>query len=200
VAGFRAPVPKGVVKFSLAGVRTGPFQLIERAAILGVPTALILGDHALAVERFDRPQDGRRVHIEDMAQIRGAVGDQNDTRGNSETVLRMIQRFSSDWRGDVLEGFRRLVVDVLLGNGDETLALPFAGVRKFSGLSLHQFDRVAAFLRLDPAWIRIEVKTTVRRALDTWPAAMAELPLSAADRDRLVRRWATVTLVAEARA
>lgn len=283
VAGFRAPVPRGVVKFSLAGVqlkfttslrkdkfaaparagegryivkldsekyprlpqaefvgmtlaglagvRTAPFRLIDRAAIADVPAELIVGDHALAVERFDRPADGRRLHIEDMAQILGAVGDQKYTKGNSETILRIIQRFSTDWRADVLEGFRRLAVDVLLGNGDnhlknwsfifpapgeirlspaydivptalygdDTLALPFAGVRRFSSLSLHQFDRAAGFLRLDPAWIRREVKTAVQRALDTWPAALADLPLSAADRDRLIARWADLTLVVETR-
>lgn len=283
VAGFRAPVPKGFVKFSLAGVqlkfttslrkdrftaparagegryilkldsekhprlpqaefsgmtlaglagvRTAPFRLIERAAIADVPAELIVGDHALAVERFDRLEDGRRTHIEDMAQILGAVGDQKYTKGNSETVLRMIQRFSTDWRDDVVEGVRRLVVDVMLGNGDNhlknwsfifpapgqvrlspaydivptvlygdtTLALPFAGVQRFSSLSLHQFDRVASYLRLDPAWIRREVKTTVQRALDTWPAAMADLPLSAADRDRLVGRWRDLTLVEQTR-
>ncbi|AZS19198.1 type II toxin-antitoxin system HipA family toxin [Caulobacter sp. FWC26] len=284
VAGFRAPVPKGFVKFSLAGVqlkftsslrkdkfaaparagegryivkldsekyprlpqaefagmtlaslagvRTAPFSLIDRAAIADVPANLIVGDHALAVERFDRPGEGRRIHIEDMAQILGAAGDQKYTKGNSEMILRMIQRFSTDWRDDVLQGFRRLVVDVMLGNGDNhlknwsfifpepgqvrlspaydivptvlygdtTLALPFAGIRRFSRLSLHQFDRAASYLRLDPAWIRKEVKMTVQRALDLWPAALADLPLDPADRDRLIGRWANLTLVAEARA
>ncbi|USQ94418.1 type II toxin-antitoxin system HipA family toxin [Caulobacter sp. RL271] len=283
VAGFKAPVPKGFVKFSLAGVqlkftatlrkdkfaaparagdgryivkldnekypclpqaeftgmslarlagvRTAPFELISTQAIAGVPDDLIVGDHALAVERFDRPGEGRRRHIEDMAQILGAVGDQKYVKGNSETILNIIARFSTDWRDDVLEALRRLVVDVLLGNGDNhlknwsfifpepgeirlspaydivptvlygdrTLALEFSGIQKFESISLHQFDRVASFLRLDPAWIRREAKATVERALDTWPAALADLPLTDQQRWFLIGRWEDLTLVGETR-
>ncbi len=174
VAGFKAAVPQGVVKFSLAGVqlkfaaaghgkrftaparagdgryilklastrypglpeaefsamtlarslgvKTANCQLIDKDQIADIPERLLEGDTALAVERFDRrPDTEGRVHIEDAAQILGAVGDQKYTRGNSETVLHMIQRFSTDWREDVLEGMRRLVVDVLLGNADNHL-------------------------------------------------------------------------------
>lgn len=39
----------------------------------------------------------------------------------TETILNMIRRFSTDWRADVLEGLRRVVADVLLGNGDNNL-------------------------------------------------------------------------------
>lgn len=173
VAGFKAPLPQGVVKFSLAGVqlkfmanaqedrltapaRAGEGRLILKlatqaypdlpeaeysamrlAALLGVRTAhcrlaptdriegvpreFLTGAHALVVERFDRAADGGRVHIEDAGQILQAWGERKYTRGNTETVLRMISRFSSDWRGDVMEGFRRIVADVLLGNGDNHL-------------------------------------------------------------------------------
>ncbi len=38
-----------------------------------------------------------------------------------ETMLNMIKRFSTDWRADALEGFRRMVADVLIGNGDNHL-------------------------------------------------------------------------------
>lgn len=174
VAGFRAPVPEGVVKFSLAGVqlklavveddkkitlparsgegrylvklasdrypmlpeaeyagmslaasigvRTARFRLIASESVQDLPPALIHGPNALLVERFDRPLGGGRVHIEDMAQILGAsLPDQKYTKGNSETILNMIRRFSTDWRDDVMEGFRRIVADVLIGNGDSHL-------------------------------------------------------------------------------
>lgn len=283
VAGFRAPVPKGFVKFSLAGVQlkftsslrtdkfaaparagegryilkldsekysglpeaeftgmtlarlagvdTAPVQLIAKLAIADIPPELLHGEHALAVERFDRTADGRRVHIEDMAQILGAVGDQKYFKGNSETILRMIQRFSTDWRGDVLEAVRRLVVDVLLGNGDnhlknwsfvfpapgeirlspaydivptvlwgdDTLGLRFAGVQRFASISLHQFERAAAFLKLDPALVRREAITTVERVQDTWPAALSDLPLTPGACRLLLDRWPGLTLVSEVR-
>jgi len=38
-----------------------------------------------------------------------------------ETILNMIRRFSTDWRADVMEGLRRIVADVLIGNGDNHL-------------------------------------------------------------------------------
>lgn len=172
VRGFKAPLPTGAVKFSLAGVqlkfvvaaegerltvparsgegsqilklasarhpqlpeaehtamtlagligvRTAACRLTPISAIEGVPTELLVGETALVVDRFDRV-DGQRVHMEDAGQILGAWGDRKYTVGNTETVLRMVARFSSDWRDDILEGFRRVVADVLLGNGDNHL-------------------------------------------------------------------------------
>jgi serine/threonine-protein kinase HipA len=39
----------------------------------------------------------------------------------TETVLNMVSRFSTDRRADVIEAVRRVVADVLLGNGDNHL-------------------------------------------------------------------------------
>ena len=174
VDGRRAPVPEGIVKFSLAGVqlkfnaiaagdrltmpgrsgegriilkaptrhypqlpeaeftamrlcqaigiRTAEVRLAPVSAIDGVPAEFMeAGDYALAVDRFDRPAGNGRIHMEDAAQIIGAVGERKYTMANSETVLNMIRRFSTDWREDVLEGMRRLAADVLIGNGDNHL-------------------------------------------------------------------------------
>jgi serine/threonine-protein kinase HipA len=189
VAGFKAPLPQGVVKFSLAGVqlkfmanadndrltaparagdgrlilklasdrlpglpeaeyaamrlaaalgvRTAPCRLAPTDAIEGIPGEFLAGGAALVVERFDRPAPGGRRHMEDAGQILGAWGERKYTQGNTETVLRMIKRFSSDWRDDVMEGFRRVVADVLLGNGDNHLknwsfVFPEAGVTRLS--------------------------------------------------------------------
>jgi len=173
VAGVRAPVPEGVVKFSLAGVQlkfnvvdqgdrltmpgrsgegriilkapsaayqglpeaeyaamtlcraaginTATVRLIPVAAIEGIPEVFLeAGEYALAVDRFDRTGGGR-VHIEDAAQILGAVGDRKYTMANTDTVLNMIRRFSVNRRNDVLEGLRRVAADILIGNGDNHL-------------------------------------------------------------------------------
>jgi len=173
VGDFRAKVPNGVVKFSLAGVQlkfaavatgerftaparagdgryilklasaaypqlpeaefsamrlakalgvnTAPCRLVASGALADVPAQLLVGETALVVERFDRTVDERRIHIEDTAQMLGAINEQKYTKANYETILKMISRFSTDWRADVLEGMKRLVVDVLLGNGDNHL-------------------------------------------------------------------------------
>ena len=173
VHGFKAPLPAGAVKFSLAGVqlkftgnadgdrltapargetgrciiklgserfpnlpeaefaamqmasaigvRTAPCRLISRDAIRDVPAELLQhGENVLVVERFDRSARGR-IQIEDAGQILGAVGDRKYTMGTTETVINMVRRFSTDHRDDVLEAVRRVVADVLLGNGDNHL-------------------------------------------------------------------------------
>lgn len=174
LGGFRAPIPKGSVKFSLAGVqlkfagglegrrvtvpgRTGARSIILKvpsehharlpeveysamrlAAGLGVHTAevelvacsdvrgipqeaLAHGETCLAVARFDRLAGRGRRHMEDMAQVIGAVGDRKYTMGNLESVLNIVRRFSAQRDADLLEGFRRILVDILLGNGDNHL-------------------------------------------------------------------------------
>ena len=173
VHGFKAPLPEGAVKFSLAGVqlkftgnlngdrltapargetgrsiiklgserfpnlpeaefaamqmasaigvRTAPCRLISRDAIRDIPAELLQhGENVLVVDRFDRVADGR-IQIEDAGQVIGAVGDRKYTMGTTETVINMIRRFSTDNRDDVLEAVRRIVADVLLGNGDNHL-------------------------------------------------------------------------------
>jgi serine/threonine-protein kinase HipA len=78
------------------------------------------GRNALAVTRFDRAGD-RRVHMEDFAQILGAVGDEKHSKANVETMTRLCARFVPDPNGAVLEMVRRIVVDLMLGNGDNHL-------------------------------------------------------------------------------
>lgn len=106
----------------MAGVHIARCRLISTADINGVPKEFLNeGPQALAVDRFDRTADGGRIHMEDAGQIVGATGERKYTMATYETILNMIRRFSTDWRADALEGFRRIVTDVLLGNGDNHL-------------------------------------------------------------------------------
>ncbi len=106
---------------SAMGVRTAPCRLISRDAIRNVPAELLQqGENVLVVERFDRCAGGR-IHIEDAGQVLGAVGERKYTMGTTETVINMVRRVSTDYRDDVLEAVRRVVADVLLGNGDNHL-------------------------------------------------------------------------------
>lgn len=106
----------------MTGINTASCRLAPIGAIEGIPHDLLRhGPSALVVDRFDRGEDGARIHIEDAAQIVGAIGERKYTMATTETVLNMIKRFSTDWRADVLEGLRRVVVDILIGNGDNHL-------------------------------------------------------------------------------
>jgi serine/threonine-protein kinase HipA len=106
----------------MIGVNTADCRLIPTSAIQSIPEAFLEGGkQALVADRFDRPGAGKRIHMEDAAQIVGATGERKYTMATYETLLNMIRRFSTDWRADVLEGLRRIVADVLIGNGDNHL-------------------------------------------------------------------------------
>jgi serine/threonine-protein kinase HipA len=107
---------------AMIGVTTPACRLVDTANVDGIPAELLRhGPNVLVVERFDRLVDGTRIHIEDAGQVVGALGERKYTMATTETVLNMIRRFSTDRRADLLEGFRRVVADVLLGNGDNHL-------------------------------------------------------------------------------
>lgn len=107
---------------AMIGVDTAPCRLMPRDAVTGVPDELLAhGEQVLVVDRFDRGPDGERIHIEDAGQVLGATGERKYTMANTETVINMVSRFSSDRRADIIEAVRRVVADVLLGNGDNHL-------------------------------------------------------------------------------
>lgn len=106
----------------MIGVDTAPCRLVPRGVVEGVPEELLAhGDNVLVVDRFDRGPNGERIHIEDAGQIIGAVGDRKYTMATTETIINMASRFSTDRRSDIREAIRRVVADVLLGNGDNHL-------------------------------------------------------------------------------
>ncbi|MDK4706073.1 type II toxin-antitoxin system HipA family toxin [Rhizobium sp. CNPSo 4062] len=107
---------------AMIGVRTARCRLVSRDAVSDVPSELLAhGENVLVVDRFDRTEDGARIHIEDAGQVIGAVGERKYTMATTETVINMVRRFSSDHRDDILEAIRRVVADILLGNGDNHL-------------------------------------------------------------------------------
>lgn len=106
----------------MIGVDAAPCRLVPRGAVAGVPEEFLAhGENVLVVDRFDRGARGERIHIEDAGQVIGAIGERKYTMANTETVINMVSRFSTDRRADVLEAVRRVVADILLGNGDNHL-------------------------------------------------------------------------------
>lgn len=104
-----------------AGVTIADVNLVPIGRVEGIkPDYLRPGKHVLTVQRFDRDGD-RRTHMEDCAQILGAVGDQKYSRANVETMVRLASRFTPDPAATVLEMVRRITVDIMLGNGDSHL-------------------------------------------------------------------------------
>ncbi len=80
--------------------------------------------HLLAVKRFDRAPDGRRIHMEELAQAMGYAPREKYGRGietDLPVMLRLLDRLSANPAGDVREVVRRLVAFALMGNADAHL-------------------------------------------------------------------------------
>jgi serine/threonine-protein kinase HipA len=100
-----------------AGISVPENRLVDVGSIKGLPEqAHTVGGRALAVKRFDRLPNGRRVHMEDFAQIFGEFPNNKyrfHSYANIATVL-----WAEIGEDAVLEFVRRLVFSVVIGNAD----------------------------------------------------------------------------------
>ena len=75
---------------------------------------------AYAVKRYDRTTEGR-VHVEDFAQVFNVYADQEYKATNYDTIGRLIFDMFPNRFEQLAEFIRRLVVNILIGNGDAHL-------------------------------------------------------------------------------
>ena len=112
-----------------SGIDVPELELVTHAQLSGLPETRGTADEAalcLAVQRFDRPPGGPRVHIEDFAQVFGRAPfqkyNENLPAGTRplgfETLARAVRIYAPD---DRREFVRRLVFMVLSGNADAHL-------------------------------------------------------------------------------
>ena len=107
------------------GITVPAVRLVHRDLVEALPERVWPKgeNYAYAVRRFDRGPARERIHIEDMAQVRGFYPDsdrrQGKYSGSFETVGALV------YRGRDLEGLRefarRLAFNILIGNGDAHL-------------------------------------------------------------------------------
>ena len=99
------------------GIAVPRIQLVPVKRIEGLPPeAARLEGNALTVERFDRTPEGRRVHMEDFAQVFGILPE-NKYKSVSYSNIARVLRAETGEQGTT-EFVRRLVFSVLIGNGD----------------------------------------------------------------------------------
>jgi len=101
------------------GIDVPETELISTTEIRGLPPGLEPGDGmAFAIRRFDRPAAGRRVHIEDFAQIRDVYPDTRSKYGstNYETIAKFILRTLGE--SSFKEFVRRLAFIIVSANAD----------------------------------------------------------------------------------
>lgn len=75
-----------------------------------------LGGKAFIIERFDRTDDGQRIHTEDFAQVFGVYPHAKYEKASYRSLARVIAAESGD--EDIAELIRRATFNVLIGNGD----------------------------------------------------------------------------------
>jgi serine/threonine-protein kinase HipA len=100
-----------------AGIAVPQTQLVPVKAVHGLPVeAAGLKGEALVVQRFDRAPDGKRIHMEDFAQVFGLFPD--DKYGHrSYANIAAVLRAETGEEG-AYEFVRRLAFSVAIGNGD----------------------------------------------------------------------------------
>jgi serine/threonine-protein kinase HipA len=101
-----------------AGMDVPEIQLLTSAKIQGLPNmaGFRQGEPFYAIRRFDRP-DGGRIHVEDFAQVFNLRTHQKYGRVNYDMIGRTLLVYAGGLF-DLKEMARRLVLNVLMGNGD----------------------------------------------------------------------------------
>lgn len=109
---------------SLAGlvdVDVPEFKLVELDKLDNLPQINLPDEkEAFAIKRFDRVDD-QRIHMEDFAQILVKYPHEKYTSANYENIGKVIYDFSGDGIADAQQFARRLLVNILLANGDAHL-------------------------------------------------------------------------------
>lgn len=151
------------------------------------------GSSAFLIERFDRYEDGTRLHMEDFAQILDCpLGSIHD--GKLEHLAAIVAAYCPD---DLEELCRRAAFCIVSGNGDahlknwsllyrqprrpslspvydlvstillmrnQTLSLSIGGKRRFEEITLADFDGIARIAKRDATEVREWISSTIERA------------------------------------
>lgn len=112
---------------SLVGVEIPDIKLVEMSQLDNLPPINLPNEaFAFAIKRFDRqaastPKITKRIHMEDFAQVLVKYPHQKYNSANYEQIGRVLYEFSGDALADVQQFARRLLVNILLANGDAHL-------------------------------------------------------------------------------
>lgn len=106
---------------ALAGVDIPEIKLVDLDKLDNLPAINLPEEkQAFAIKRFDR--DGNdRIHMEDFAQILVKYPHEKYDSANYENIGRVLYQFTGDGLTDVQQCARRLLVNILLANGDAHL-------------------------------------------------------------------------------
>jgi serine/threonine-protein kinase HipA len=102
------------------GLDVPEVRLIATQDIAGLPQDLPEAfGQSLAVRRFDRPGPGKRIHIEDFAQVFGVYPENKYKKASYGSIARVLWLEAGEEA--ITEYIRRLVFNALIGNADAHL-------------------------------------------------------------------------------
>ncbi len=106
---------------ALAGVDIPEIQLVELNKLDNLPQINLPNEKlAFAIKRFDR--DGiTRIHMEDFAQVLVKYPHEKYKSASYKQIGKVIYQYSGDGLTDIQQFARRLLVNILLANGDAHL-------------------------------------------------------------------------------
>jgi len=106
---------------ALVGVDIPEIKLVELNKLDDLPQINLPDEKlAFAIKRFDR-NSKTRIHMEDFAQVLVKYPHEKYNSANYEQIGRILYGFSGDGLADVQQFSRRLLVNILLANGDAHL-------------------------------------------------------------------------------
>lgn len=106
---------------ALAGVDIPAIRLIELDKLDNLPQINLPDEMlAFAIERFDR-EGNTRIHMEDFAQVLVKYPHNKYDSANNEQIGKVIYDYSGDGLADAQQFARRLLVNILVANGDAHL-------------------------------------------------------------------------------
>lgn len=106
---------------AMAGVVVPEFKLVALDKLDNLPP-INLPDETLAfaIKRFDRDL-GQRIHMEDFAQVLVKYPHEKYSTANYAQIGKVLYQYSGDGLADAQQFARRLLVNILLANGDAHL-------------------------------------------------------------------------------
>jgi len=117
---FRGVAANEYSMMSLAkamGMDIPDVELVPLDQIEGLPEGIgKFEEDAFAVRRFDRAEDGSRIHIEDFAQVFGVYPAEKYDKGSYRYLAKILWLETGE--AGVREFIRRLVFNTLIGNAD----------------------------------------------------------------------------------
>jgi serine/threonine-protein kinase HipA len=101
----------------LIGMDVPAIELVNTSDIKNLPAGVkTLSGQAFAIERFDRPQGGGKVQVEDFAQVFNVYSKDKYKKASIRNIAEVIGIEGDD--EDVAELIRRLTFNTLIGNAD----------------------------------------------------------------------------------